>query len=534
MLVSIFNDVIGPVMRGPSSSHCAAALRIGRLARDLVGGTPDEVLVEFDRAGSLPTTHDSQGSDMGLFGGLLGWDAADPRLPGSAEAIRAAGTRVRIETVDAGDPHPNTYRLTLSRGGRTHTLRAISTGGGMIEVLDVDGWSLSLHGDCHETLLVASAPERAAEIVALIESRAGGRIDHADVLDAAAGSLVRIRSQTPLPDDALAALVADGLASRVHSLAAVLPVLSRRGTTVPFRSAADLVAADAGRGLPLWRHAVAYEMERGGLSEREVIDRMIAIVRLLRASIAEGIAGTEHDDRVLPAQTPAFAAALAAGRLVGGGSLNRVVLATSALMEVKSSMGVIVAAPTAGACAALPAAVITLAEDLGLDEEAMARALLAAGLVGVFICTPWSFAAEVGGCQAEGGSAAAMAAAGIVTLADGTLGQTLTAASLALQSMIGLVCDPVANRVEVPCLGKNVMAAANALACANMALAGFDQVIPFDEVVATAQRVAGQMPRELRCTALGGLSITPTSLAIERRLAERKAAACGTGRCGCG
>ena len=101
MLVSIFNDVIGPVMRGPSSSHCAAALRIGRLARDLVGGTPAELLVEFDRGGSLPTTHESQGSDMGLFGGLLGWDAADPRLPESAAALEAAGTRVRIETIDA-------------------------------------------------------------------------------------------------------------------------------------------------------------------------------------------------------------------------------------------------------------------------------------------------------------------------------------------------------------------------------------------------------------------------------------------------
>jgi L-serine dehydratase len=195
---------------------------------------------------------------------------------------------------------------------------------------------------------------------------------------------------------------------------------------------------------------------------------------------------------------------------------------------------VIVAAPTAGACAALPAAVITLAESMQLDEEAMARALLAAGLIGVFICTPWSFAAEVGGCQAEGGSAAAMAAAGIVTLADGPLEQALTAASLAMQSMIGLICDPVANRVEVPCLGKNVMAAANALACATMAQAGFAEVIPFDEVVATAARVAKQMPRELRCTALGGLSITPTSLAIEARLTARKAAACGAGSCGCG
>lgn len=533
MLVSIFNDVIGPVMRGPSSSHCAAALRIGRLARDLVGGTPTHLLVEFDRAGSLPTTHDTQGSDMGLCGGLLGWEATDPRLPGSPDALKQAGLPLRVETVDVGDPHPNTYRLTLGRHGDPHTLRAISTGGGMIEVIDIDGWPMSLHGDGHETLFVIgrqTGHAAAAETLArALEVRS--EVDRVALIAGPAGWLVRATSQAPLADELVATVRVDRPVDRIHRLAPVLPVRSPRDATVPFTSAAELVAADGGRDLPLWRHAVAYEMQRGGLSEPEVLAMMVDIVRILRRSIADGIAGTSYDDRVLPAQAPAFAAALSDNRLVGDGLLNRIVLATTALMEVKSSMGIIVAAPTAGACAALPASVVVVAEQMSLDEEAMARALLAAGLVGVFITTPWSFAAEVGGCQAEGGSAAAMAAAAIVTLADGTLGQALAAASMALQSMIGLICDPVANRVEVPCLGKNVMAAANALCCANMALAGFDQVIPFDEVVATASRVAEQMPRELRCTALGGLSITPTSLAIEGRLAARQAS-CGSG-CGC-
>jgi L-serine dehydratase len=190
-------------------------------------------------------------------------------------------------------------------------------------------------------------------------------------------------------------------------------------------------------------------------------------------------------------------------------------------------MGVIVAAPTAGACAALPGAVIGMAEELKSSEEEMAKALLASGLIGVFIATRWTFAAEVGGCQAECGAAAAMAAAALVSLAQGTLPQAVAAASMAFQSMLGSICDPVANRVEVPCLGKNVLAASNAFCCANMALADYDPVIPFDEVVETARRVGGQLPRELRCTALGGLSITGTSRAIEARLAGRKASADG-------
>jgi L-serine dehydratase len=126
-----------------------------------------------------------------------------------------------------------------------------------------------------------------------------------------------------------------------------------------------------------------------------------------------------------------------------------------------------------------------------------------------------------------------MAAAALVTVVQGTRSQAVAAASMAFQSVLGLICDPVANRVEVPCLGKNVLAASNALSCANMALADFDPVIPFDEVVETAQRVGDQMPRALRCTALGGLAITKTSLAIEAKLAARKAAACGSSGCGC-
>jgi L-serine dehydratase len=109
---SIFNDVIGPVMRGPSSSHCAAAVRIGRLARELMGGRIEHVRMEFDAKGSLAFTHASQGSDLGLFGGLLGWDAPDERLVDSIAAIRAAGIQVELRIDDFGDPHPNTYRLT--------------------------------------------------------------------------------------------------------------------------------------------------------------------------------------------------------------------------------------------------------------------------------------------------------------------------------------------------------------------------------------------------------------------------------------
>jgi L-serine dehydratase len=147
--------------------------------------------------------------------------------------------------------------------------------------------------------------------------------------------------------------------------------------------------------------------------------------------------------------------------------------------------------------------------------------MLAGGLIGIFIAGKSTFAAEEAGCQAECGSGSAMAAAALVTLAGGSTKQAVSAASMALQNSLGMICDPVANRVEVPCLGKNIMAAVNALACANMAMADYDPVIPLNEVIETMDRVGRSLPRELRCTALGGLSITKTSKEIELRLQSK-------------
>jgi L-serine dehydratase len=510
-IVSIFNDVIGPVMRGPSSSHCAAALRIGRLARDLMEGEISEVLVEFDRAGSLPTTHESQGSDMGLFGGLLGWEADDERLPESVKALAEAGIKLHIETVDVGDPHPNTYRLTLKNSCETHSLIAISTGGGMMEVLSIDGVPLHMDGGYHETLIWA--PNGAA---------AHFEADEVIVHDLGNAQLIQVKSDRFVESD-------ESLTTK--RLSPVLPVPSHKNLRVPFTTCADMLKHDGAQNTPLWQLAIEYERARGSFTEREVIDKMIVIVRILRKSIAGGIVGTSYEDRVLHHQSGRFAEMMNAGRLLDGGALNRIILYVTALMEVKSSMGVIVAAPTAGACAALPGAVIAMAESMGRDEEEMAKAMLAAGLIGVFIATRWTFAAEVGGCQAEGGSAASMAAAALVTLAGGSRNQAIAAASMAFQSMLGLICDPIANRVEAPCLGKNVMAASNALSCANMALAGYDPLIPLDEVIDAAKNVSSTMPREHRCTSLGGLAITPTSLEIERKLASLKGKGCGSCHC---
>jgi L-serine dehydratase len=189
-----------------------------------------------------------------------------------------------------------------------------------------------------------------------------------------------------------------------------------------------------------------------------------------------------------------------------------------AIMESKSAMEVIIAAPTAGSAGSLPGALIAMAEEIDASREELVRAFLAAGLTGVLISADATFAAEVAGCQAETGAGAAMAASGLIQLAGGNAKQAMDAASIALQNVMGLVCDPIGNRVEIPCLGRNIQAGANALVSANMVLGGVDAVVPFSESIKTMLDVGKALPRELRCTALGGLSVTKTAKELEKKL----------------
>ncbi|MFN8340268.1 MAG: L-serine ammonia-lyase, iron-sulfur-dependent, subunit alpha [Cyclobacteriaceae bacterium] len=511
---SIFNDVIGPVMRGPSSSHCAASLRIGRLCRDLMDGHIRKVLVEFDPNGSLATTHKGQGSDMGLFGGFLGWEPHEERLPDYINAVEAAGIHIDIVIRPIGATHPNTYKITLANDTHRHSLTAISTGGGMIEVLEIDGAAVSMAGDYFQTLVYVKKADRVLEFL----QRSFDADDIA--VRTGADTFIEIKARQFVPETLCEELTRMDDVRFVRKLNPVLPVLARKDLKVPFITCEEMLAHSAGRNVALWELACEYESMRGGITREEIFEKMRAIVLVMQKSIAQGLKGTQYTDRILGPQSVSYQQHMRENKLVEGDVLNRVIMYTSAMMEVKSSMGVIVAAPTAGSCGALPGAVIGVAHTLSLPEDEIVKAMLAAGMIGVFIAAHATFAAEVGGCMAECGSGSGMAAAGIVTLKHGTLEQTLAAASMSLQSSLGMICDMIADRVEAPCLNRNVQAASHALSCANMALANYAHLIPLDEVIETMKRVGDAIPNTLRCTGLGGLALTRTAKKIEAMLAQ--------------
>lgn len=195
---------------------------------------------------------------------------------------------------------------------------------------------------------------------------------------------------------------------------------------------------------------------------------------------------------------------------VSGNVLSRGITYAMAVLEVNASMGVIVAAPTAGSAGIVPGLLLSLQEACSFSDEQMISALFNAGAIGYLAMRNATVAGAVGGCQAEAGVAAAMAASASVELMGGTPRQSLDAASTVLINMLGLVCDPVGGLVEYPCQNRNAAGVANALAAAEIALAGIRQMISFDEMLDTMYRVGKKIPYELRETALGGCAATPS------------------------
>lgn len=279
------------------------------------------------------------------------------------------------------------------------------------------------------------------------------------------------------------------------------------------RSIESLIAATRD-GTPLPGVVLAAEVAESGRTEEEIRERIRRTLRVMREAVAEGIAGA-----------PLSPSGLTGGRAkrlweegprLLGPRVTAVLARAIATLEVNATMGLIVAAPTAGAAGVLPAILITAGETAGADEERLVDALLVAGGVGGVIAHRASLAGAEGGCQAETGTAAAMGAAAVTWLHGGDAEQISTAVALSLQGMLGLICDPIGGLVEVPCIYRNASAAMQAIAAAEMALAGLDFPVPADEVIDVMGEVGRKMPVAYRETALGGLAATPSA----RRLVQ--------------
>lgn len=257
--------------------------------------------------------------------------------------------------------------------------------------------------------------------------------------------------------------------------------------------------------------AVALEAEESGETADALLARMDAELAVMEEAIAEGLANTGRSRSGL---TGGDAARVAAGPGVFGPLFSSTLAAAIATGETNARMGRIVAAPTAGASGVVPAVLIRLAQDRLAPREALQKALFTAGAVGAVIASRATLSGALGGCQAEVGSAAAMAAAAGAELLGADPETCGHAAAIALQGQLGLVCDPVGGLVELPCVMRNATGSAVALAAIELALSGVRFPIPFDEVVGAMGSVGRSLPPSLRETALGGLAVTPTGCTL--------------------
>lgn len=287
-----------------------------------------------------------------------------------------------------------------------------------------------------------------------------------------------------------------------------------------YKSLQELCKIEEETGKPFWKIVQEDDCKERGITEEESFEQMRGMYEAMKYAddhydekqkSASGLVGTEGKKMM---------EARAAGTLLCGDFIGKVMEKALKTSESNACMKRIVAAPTAGSCGVVPAVFLSVQEERGFSEEQMVEALYVAAGIGGVIASRAFLSGAAGGCQAEIGSASAMAAGGVAYLLGGSAAEITNAAALALKSLIGLACDPVAGLVEVPCVKRNVLGAVNAMTSADMTMAGIFSKIPSDEVIDAMRSVGRSMSEDIRETGKGGLAGTPTGVEISERMAQ--------------
>lgn len=272
-------------------------------------------------------------------------------------------------------------------------------------------------------------------------------------------------------------------------------------------------------GIAIYEYSIRYEEREKGYSRNELIERMSKNLLVMKESAEYGLKNeTKSVSGLLGGDAFRLNQYSKKDENLVGGFMIRAMARALSCSEVNASMGRIVAAPTAGSCGILPAVIITASEKLGKTDDDMINALFTAAAVGMIIAQNATVAGAEGGCQAECGSAAAMGAAAVVEMMGGTPEMSLDAAAIVIQNVLGLVCDPIAGLVEVPCANRNASGAVNALTTAELVMAGVKSLVPFDEMVEAMYKVGKSLPCSLRETAMGGTAATATGKRLKNEI----------------
>lgn len=520
---SIFNDIVGPTMVGPSSSHTCGPSRIGYLAQQLLPGKLKKATVSFAREGAYTMMYKGQRSDMGYVNGLLGRRPEDIRLRKAFSEAEKEGVEVRFVIEDFPAVVPNIAHITMENTeGESVTVYSDSTGGGTVKLLAIDGFDVAIVGDCYELIVRTDCGEAESEAL-LSELKACTSQNEGTSLSVKEGKgLINIKYRTACEEAFLEKVRNMPHVSSVIMMEPVLVVPSNRCTELPFVSAEEMLQLSARSGKELWELGVEYEMARSGWTRQQVLDYMKYVVETMESGAKEALKGQiDMAGIISPTAGKVERYIKENKKALDMGVLNTAIPWAMATMEYSSAMGVVLCAPTGGSAGVFPGAVLGVANHMGLSMEEKIRAMFVTAIVGIVMSKDCNYSAELYGCQVEPGAASGMAAGGLVHLMGGTSEQICQAASCAVQNILGTICDPVAGLVQIPCINRNAMSAANAIVSANMIMGGFDPLIPLDQTAETLFRVGRQLPSELRCTCHGGLCTTPCGEQLAREQEAR-------------
>ncbi len=516
MFTSVFNDVLGPVMRGPSSSHTAGSYHIAVVVRQLLGDEPARVRISFDPGGSYAGTYRQQGVDQAFATGLMGWKQTDEIFTHALKTAEEQGVRFCFEVAPLPQAdHPNCAIIEVeSRRGRTITVEARSVGGGTFRITAIDGIDVLLDGKSFETLLRV-ADGAGSEIIESVQNCFPGV---AVRRSSSRTTPVIVQLSSPVPLDA------DQCTQRIaaENIRQVEPVYFTQKNEAVFCSAAEMVRFSEDNGCTLGEAVLEYEKTILGISEQDAIDEMVRRYGVMKKSVAHGLDRKRVEMQLLDAMADTIMKNVRARRVAIGGLHARASAAAMAAMHTCNSRGVVCAAPTGGASGTIPGILTALEEEYDLSERQLALMLFAAGGIGLILAIRGTFAAEVAGCQVEIGAAGAMGSAAVVEFAGGTAGQACDAAAVSFQNTMGLVCDLVQGMCEVPCHSRNGVAASSAFTTADMILGGYVNHVNLDETIDAVYSCGQMLPRELRCTAQGGLATAPSARSLKKTIQRMK------------
>lgn len=287
-----------------------------------------------------------------------------------------------------------------------------------------------------------------------------------------------------------------------------------------YTSLEDIVKDTKKDDLPFWKVIQLDDCREENITDEQSFLKMQTMYEAMKESIRDYDPTLHSQSNLVGNEGEKVRKRKDAGKMLSGNFIGEIMERAIKVAESNACMKRIVAAPTAGSCGILPAVLVTLQEEKGYTDEKMTEALYVAAGIGSVISARASLAGAYGGCQAEIGSASAMAAGAVTYLEGGSDTQILYAAAFALKGLLGLVCDPVAGLVEVPCVKRNVIGSVNAITSSDMALAGVESKIPADEVIDAMKSVGHMMHQDLRETGKGGLAACPTAQKIAQQLAK--------------